>query len=96
MVRNRNALQPEERQLIEITALEHDLIVAHVEKAAAAKTVGIAPLQGRPLAVAEQVLDDAGHLRAAEFDLEHSPDRVAADPRRHDHLVVGRVFGIQR
>src|SRR4051812_37463166 len=86
-----------ERELVPVATLERDAAFDDAEEPAAAQPKRIAPLQDRPLAVLEQVLDDARHRGRRELALEHRADvRPPLDRRPLGHLMVDRVDGVQR
>src|SRR5215475_2799834 len=93
--RARQPLQAQERQLVPVAALERDLPLDDVEKAAAAQAQRVAPLENRPLAVLEQVFHDAHHLCGGESRGEHLADGVPAVDGTFSHLMVDRVVGIE-
>ena len=88
--RERQTVHAQERQLVPLAGLELDERAPHAEEAASAQSEGVPPLEDRPLAVLEQVLDDADHSCAREFSREHGPNGGLALDRRLGHLVIHR------
>src|SRR5262245_39742819 len=87
-----HALLPAEGPLVPVAALEDVPVGDHLEEAAAAQALGIAPFEDGPVAVLEQVVFDADHLGVAELALEHGADRRPAHERIPHDLVVDGVF----
>src|SRR5215813_7054466 len=92
----RQALETEERELVPIAALEHDLIGDDVEEAAPAKAQRIPPLQNCPLALFENALRNAHHLGGREAGCKHLADRGLPAYRRLCDLVVYSILGVER
>jgi len=90
------ALSTKERELIEIPALEDDVIVTNAEESTSAQAVGIAPFEDGPFAVFEEIFHDARHRCATELDLEHASDFGAAVQGFHDHLMIDGVHCVER
>src|SRR5690606_32997415 len=93
---DREPVQAEERELVPVPPLEHDLPVYDVEEPAAAEAERVPPLEDRPRPVLEQVLDEARHVGRRELALERGPDGLPALDGLLGHLVVhgaGRVEG---
>jgi len=88
-------VQPQEAELVPIAALEGDLIVDDVEEAAASEAERIAPFEDRPIADLEEIIGNADHACAREFDVEHLFDRGAALDGALRHLVVDCILGVK-
>src|SRR5580692_7804237 len=89
-----NPLAAKERELIKVAALKNNLIISDLKKTAASQSIGITPLEYRPLSVLEKVFNNTSHLRAAEFDLEHMANFAAPAQRVGYHLVIDGVDGV--
>jgi hypothetical protein len=85
----------QKRQSIPITTLKHDFIPFELEKAAAPQPQRIGPLQHAPLAVFEDVFNDANHFGQREFVHKHLMDGSFAHDRVGVYLVVYSVFGVK-
>ena len=59
---NGQAVLAQEGQLVPVAALEDDLPVDDMEKAAAAKVQGVTPLHDRPFAVGKHVFPGISHM----------------------------------
>jgi hypothetical protein len=95
LCRKRQALLPEEGQLVEVTSLEDDLLVDDLEEAATTQSLRVSPFQNRPVPVLKDVLDLTHHRRATELALEHLPNSIPADDRFPDHLMIDRIFSVE-
>src|SRR5262245_4384501 len=62
ITRDWQTLLPQERQLVPVTALEHDLVSDDMEEATSAKPQRIPPLKDGPFTIFEDLLDEALHL----------------------------------
>lgn len=67
-------MEPKERELVPIPALEHDFPVNDMEETAAPQAKWIAPFEDGPLTVLEDVLYDIHHIGLSEFGCKHPPD----------------------
>lgn len=90
-----DTLLSEERELVKVATLKDDLVVAHMEEAAATQTLWITPFKDCPFSILKDVLHDASHGRSPELDLEHVPDSLPAMQRLHHNLVIGRVRRVE-
>jgi hypothetical protein len=86
---------PNESEVVPITALEPDATFHYLEEATPAEAHRISPLEDSPVAVLEQVLDDAGHIGFRELIPEHRVNGVFASYGLLNNLVIGRIVGIQ-
>jgi hypothetical protein len=86
-----DALQTKEGELIKVASLKNNLIIEHMEEAAATQAAWITPFKYGPLSVLKNVLNDASHGGSAELDLEHVSNGGATPKRLHNNLVVDRV-----
>ena len=86
---------PQEGEFVPVAPLEHDAAVKDVEEAAAPEPEGVPPLQDRPGAILEEVLDDAHHLGGPEAVGEHLPQGRPAGHRILRDLMVDGIFGVQ-
>jgi len=84
-----------EGELVPIATLDDDLTLDHTEKAATAETQRIGPFQNRPLAVFEDVLDNASHRGLFELSHEHGPDVITTDDMIGGDLMIDGVVGVE-
>src|SRR5262245_11215912 len=88
-------MQPQERQLVPVASLELDKRIPHMEETAPTKSKGVPPLQNRPLAILEQILDEAHHLRSRELACKHLATGCPTFDRRLCHLMVNRRLTVE-
>src|SRR6266478_8494615 len=67
-----------------------------MEEATPSQTLRIPPFKDRPLAVLEQVLDDADHLGYLEISHELFANSLAALDRLFRNLMIDRVNLVKR
>jgi hypothetical protein len=86
--RQRQTVQTQERQLVPVPSLEHDLIILNMEKAASSQAERVPPLKYGPLPIFEQVLHDTRHLGCGEFFGKLGSNRISSSNRRTRSLMV--------
>lgn len=92
----RQAMHAQECQFIPISSLKYDFAVEDVEKTAPSQSEWVAPLQHTPIAVFEDVLDNADHLGIRELLCEHLADCTLSLSRIARHLMVDCRFMVKR
>jgi hypothetical protein len=94
-LRQRKPLEPKERELIPVPALEHDFTVNDMEEAAASQAKWITPFEDGPLTVLEDVLHDTHHIGLSEFGCKHPPDGLAAYHGLLGHLMIRGILTVE-
>src|SRR6516162_3072608 len=73
----RQVVRAQERQLVPVAALKCDPPVHHMEEPTTSQAAGVAPLKDSPLALGEEILDDAVHPGRGKPGGEHLPYGLA-------------------
>src|SRR5262245_19133381 len=93
--RKRQIIQAKKRQLVPVASLELNERVPDMKKTTAAKAPRVSPLEDRPFAVLEEILDDAHHVRSRELAREHRSDVLPALDRLFGHLMADGALGVE-
>jgi hypothetical protein len=88
-------MKAEKGELIPIASLKDDAPIDHAEEPTTTEPQRIAPFQDRPLAVFEEILNDASHRGLLELLREHLPDVLPPNDFVSGDLVVHGIVGVE-
>ena len=95
LARQRQTVEAQKCQLVPIATLEGDPSINHVKEATPPQSERVTPLENRPFAFFEDVLDDANHLRRSKAGSEHLANGGTALDRSLSNLMVHGVISVE-